>query len=54
MLANFVPLDALKVPSIENDVPNGNGTVTITINNVQKGTANVAQGDVELNLKNYY
>ena len=40
--------------SIENDVPSGRGTVTITVNNVVKGTISVPQGENTINLKPYY
>lgn len=40
--------------SIENDVPSGRGTVTITVNNVVKGNISVPQGENTINLKPYY
>lgn len=40
--------------SLENDAPSGRGTVTITVNNVVKGTLSVPQGYNKINLKNYY
>ena len=40
--------------SLENDVPSGRGTVTISVNNVQRGSFSVAQGANTINLKSYY
>jgi len=39
--------------SIENEMPTGNGTLRITVNNVVKGTLDVAQGTVNINLTPY-
>ena len=41
--------------SIENDLPSGRGSVTITVNNIVKATLTVNQGDVTIKLsKSYY
>lgn len=39
--------------SIEGDIPTGNGIATISVNSVIKGTIDVAQGDITLNIKKY-
>lgn len=39
--------------SIEDRIPTGNGTLTITVNSTQKLVQDVAQGTVTVNLKNY-
>lgn len=44
---------AIEWSSIENDIPTGNGVLTIRVDNVKKATLDVAQGTVELNLTQY-
>ena len=39
--------------SIENEMPTGNGTLTIRVNNVVKSAFEVEQGEVTVNLKQY-
>ena len=43
----------LEWSSLEDDIPTGDGTLTVYVNNIVKYTRAIAQGDIEINVKDY-